>query len=488
LTVRGSPSLEHAFVPLPSAVIKKLSRIVGPAGIVEGRASLAVYECDGYTLEKARPELVVLPKTTQEMSQVVGLLHTEAIPFTPRGAGTGVSGGCLPFQIPVMVGTSRMKKIRNIDLANRQIEVEAGVVNLEVTRAVASQGYYYAPDPSSQSACTIGGNIAENSGGPHTLKYGVTVNHLLALEVVLPDGEIVWLDRRGEAAGLDLVGAFTGSEGTLGIATAAVVGLMKKPEAVTTMLAAFPGVLEASRAVSSIIAAGIVPAALEMMDALVIQAVEDAFHAGLPRDAGAVLIIELDGLAASIDELATSVEQACLAESATEVRRAANDAERALIWKARKRAFGAMGRLAPSYCTQDGVVPRSRLPEIVEAIAAIAAQHKLRIANLMHAGDGNIHPLILFDDGSEEEVEHVIIAGHEILQACVRMGGSVTGEHGIGIEKLGLMEFAFSPAALEAMADLRGAFNPEGLCNPHKVLPTERGCVEVLRPRPRGGG
>lgn len=479
---------ELASVPLPLAVKKKLARIVGPAGIVEGRASLAVYECDGYTLEKARPELVVLPASTEEMSRVVGLLHTEAIPFAPRGAGTGVSGGCLPFEIPVMVGTSRMKKIRRIDLPNREVEVEAGVVNLEVTRAVANAGYYYAPDPSSQSACSIGGNIAENSGGPHTLKYGVTVNHLLALEVVLPDGEVVWLDRRYDAPGLDLVGAFTGSEGTLGIATAAVVRLMKKPEAVTTMLAAFSGVVEASRAVSSMIAAGIIPAALEMMDSLVIEAVEDAYHAGLPRDAGAVLIIELDGLEAGMDDLARRVEEACTGEGASEVRRAADEDERALIWKARKRAFGAMGRLAPTYCTQDGVVPRSRLPEIVDAIANIAARHELRIANLMHAGDGNIHPLILFDDASEEQVEHVIIAGHEILEACVSMGGSVTGEHGIGVEKLGLMEFAFSPASLEAMADLRAAFNPEGLCNPHKVLPSERGCVEVLRPRPRGGG
>jgi glycolate oxidase len=477
-----------SVVPLPSAVTKKIARIVGPAGLVEGRASLAVYECDGYTLEKARPELVVLPASTEEMSQVVGLLHTEAIPFTPRGAGTGVSGGCLPYEIPVMVGTSRMKRIRNIDFANREAEVEAGVVNLAVTQAVAGRGYYYAPDPSSQSACTIGGNIAENSGGPHTLKYGVTVNHLLALEVVLPDGEVVWLDRRGDAPGLDLVGAFTGSEGTLGIATAAVVRLMKKPEAVTTLLAAFPGVMEASRAVSSIIAAGIIPAALEMMDALVIEAVENAYHAGLPRDAGAVLIIELDGLRAGMDELAARVEECCSAEGAGEVRRAADETERDLIWKARKRAFGAMGRLAPSYCTQDGVVPRSRLPEIVEAIAGIAARHRLRIANLMHAGDGNIHPLILFDDASDEEVEHVIVAGHEILETCVRLGGSVTGEHGIGVEKLGLMEKAFSPAALEAMSDLRAAFNPEGLCNPHKVLPSERGCVEVRRPRPRGGG
>ncbi len=474
------------------ALSKKIKRalraVVSDVGFVEGPASLRVYECDGYTLEKAQPELVVLPKTTEEMSKVVGLLHSEAIPYVPRGAGTGVSGGCLPLDIPVMVGTSRMREIRNIDIANRRATVEAGVVNLEVSRAVAAHGFYYAPDPSSQSACTIGGNVAENSGGPHTLKYGVTVNHLLGLELVLPDGAVVYIDRSAEAPGYDLVGAFTGSEGTLGIVTAADVRLERTPEAVATQLGVFPGVLEASRAVSAIIAAGIIPAALEMMDALVISAVEAAYHFGFPADAGAVLIIELDGLAAGLDDLCVRVEDACREAGASEVRRAADETERALLWKSRKRAFGAMGRLTPSYCTQDGVVPRSRLPEIVEIVAEISERHGLRIANLMHAGDGNIHPLVLYDDKDEREVERVIMAGHEILEACLAMGGSVTGEHGIGVEKLDLMGSAFSAATLDAMADLRAAFNPENLCNPHKVIPTDRSCVEVVRPRPRGGG
>ncbi len=475
-------------MPLDRKIIRRLTAIVGKAGIVSAAASLKVYECDGYTLERALPELVVLPESTEQVSAVLALLSSEGIPFVPRGAGTGVSGGCLPYEIPVMVGTSRMRRVRNIDRANLTAEVEAGVVNLEVSRAVEAFGCYYAPDPSSQSACTIGGNVAENSGGPHTLKYGVTVNHLLGLELVLPNGEVVRLERGAEPAGYDLVGVFTGSEGTLGIVTAATVRLLKKPEAVATLLAVFPGVLEASRAVSLIIAAGIVPAALEMMDALVIEAVEQAYGFGFPPSAGAVLIVELDGLEAGLEELSARVSAACREEGATEVRRAADEAERELLWKSRKRAFGAMGRLSPAYCTQDGVVPRSRLPEIVEIIAEVAERYRLRIANLMHAGDGNIHPLVLYDDTDEEEVERVVMAGHDILTACVALGGSITGEHGVGIEKIDLMEDAFEPAALDAMADLSAAFDPRNLCNPHKVIPTDRHCVEVRGPRPRGGG
>ncbi len=469
-------------------LLSELRAIVGADAVVEGRSSLKVYECDGYTLAKAAPELVVLPGTTTQASEVIKLLAARQIPFVPRGAGTGVSGGCLPGDAQVMIGTSRMRAVRSLDFANRVAEIEAGVVNLEVTRAVEGRGFYYAPDPSSQSACTIGGNVAENSGGPHTLKYGVTVNHLIALEIVLPDGEVMWLDRCGDAPGYDLVGVFTGSEGTLGLVTAARVRLMKKPEAVATLLAVFPGIAEASRAVSAIIAAGIVPAALEMMDALVISAVEAAYHFGFPGDAGAVLIIELDGLAAGLDALAERVGEACINEGASEIRRAADEAERALLWKSRKRAFGAMGRLTPNYCTQDGVVPRSRLPEIVAIIAEVGSRYDLRIANLMHAGDGNIHPLILYDEATPGEVERVLAAGDEILRACLDLGGSISGEHGIGVEKIGLMGAAFGVETLDAMADLRAAFNPLGLCNPNKVVPTDRSCIEVVRPRPRGGG
>jgi glycolate oxidase len=475
-------------VTLPASTIRKLADIVGPDGMINGRSGLKVYECDGYTLERAEPELVVLPASTAEVSRVVAHCHHHAIPFVPRGAGTGVSGGCLPAGIPVMIGTSRMRTIRKIDLENRVAEVEAGVVNLQISKAVDAAGFYFAPDPSSQSACTIGGNVAENSGGPHTLKYGVTVNHLLAIELVLPDGEVVTLDRGPGAVGYDLAGLVTGSEGTLGIATAASVRLLVKPQAVATLLAVFPGVGEASRAVSSIIAAGIIPAALEMMDALIIEAVEAAYGFGFPDDAGAVLIIELDGLTAGLEALARRVTDACRDAGARDVRRADSEAERELLWKSRKRAFGAMGRLAPSYCTQDGVVPPSKLPEAVERIAAVARRHRLRIANLMHAGDGNIHPIILYDDRDEDEVARVIAAGREILSACVELGGSLTGEHGIGVEKIELMSEMFTDDDLEAMHELRRVFDPRGLCNPGKVLPTPGGCIEVTRPRPRGGG
>ncbi len=473
---------------LDTAIKKRLRDIVGPEGMVEGAAALKVYECDGYTLEKAKPELVLLPGSTDEVRRVLCELHGAGIPFVPRGAGTGVSGGCLPAGIPVMVGSSRMRRIRSIDLDNARAEVEAGVVNLEISRAVAEHGYYYAPDPSSQSACTIGGNVAENSGGPHTLKYGVTLNHVLGLEMVLPDGELLRIENNGEQVGYDLLGIVTGSEGTLGVITAAIVKLLKKPEAVATLLAVFPGVLEASRAVSDIIAAGLLPAAMEMMDAMVIEAVEAAYGFGFPDDAGAVLIVELDGLEAGLDAACVRVVQACEGQGASEVRRAADEEERALLWKSRKRAFGAMGRLTPAYCTQDGVVPRSRLPEIVEIIAEVSQRHSLRIATLMHAGDGNVHPLILYDDKDQSQVEHVIMAGNEILGACLDLGGSVSGEHGIGVEKIALMSQAFDQEALQAMADLRAVFNPSGLCNPHKVLPSDRSCMEVKRPGPRGGG
>ena len=473
-------------MPLNRAFRRELAGIVGASGVVETEAGLIVYECDGYTLERARPELVVLPKTTHEVSEVVRACGRAGVPFVPRGAGTGVSGGCLPADIPVMIATTRMRAIRAVDLANRTAEVEAGVVNLDVSRAVAAAGLHYAPDPSSQAACSIGGNVAENSGGPHTLKYGVTVNHLLGVELVTASGQVLRLDR--SQPGYDLAGLVAGSEGTFGIVTAATVRLTPLPEAVLTLLAVFPDVMTASRAVSGIIASGIVPAALEMMDALVIEAVEKAYHFGFPIDAGAVLIVELDGLAVGLDELAERVSTCCRSAGAREIRRAATSQERDLLWKSRKRAFGAMGRLTKAYCTQDGVVPRSRLPEIVEFIAACASRHQLRIANLMHAGDGNIHPLILYDDDDADEVRHVIEAGNEILTECVRLGGSLTGEHGIGVEKIGLVAATFSVDEIDAMADVRAAFGNDGICNPGKVFPTDRRCVEVVRPRPRGGG
>ncbi|MBU6281448.1 FAD-binding protein [bacterium] len=463
---------------------RRLRALVGDDGVVDADDVLLVYECDGYTLERAAPELVVLPRTPAETSAVVRLLAEERIAFVPRGAGTGLSGGTLPLAAPVMVCTSRLREIESIDLRNRRLVAQAGVVNSWVTRAVQGDRLLYAPDPSSQTACTIGGNVAENSGGPHTLKYGVTVNHVLGVELVLPSGEVVRLGGAVEdRPGPDLVGFVVGSEGTLGITTRATLRLVRAPEAVRTLLAIFDSVDAASEAVSDVIASGIVPAALEMMDRLVLQAVEQAFSAGFPADAGAVLLVELDGPAAGLEEQAEAVSAVCRRNGSREIRVARDEAERALLWKARKRAFGAVGRLAPNYCTQDGVVPRSRLPEIVRAIAATAERHRLRIGNLLHAGDGNIHPVILFDERDADEVRRVIEAGHEILAACVALGGSLSGEHGIGVEKIGQMPLLFSPDDLLAMTRLKAVFDPEGRANPHKVVPDAKVCVEARTPR-----
>jgi len=469
---------------MDSALITHLGDIVGPDGVVVQPTALSVYECDGYTLEKAIPEVVVLPRSTEEVAAVVKLLHSKKIAFVPRGAGTGLSGGCLPVEAPVMIGTSRMNRIVHIDLLNRYIVAQAGVVNLWVSNAVKNQGFQYAPDPSSQQACTIGGNVAENSGGPHTLKYGVTTNHVLGLEVVLPDGEVVTLGGAVEdVPGYDLRGITIGAEGTFGIVTQATLRLTRQPQAYRTFLAVFESVHEATQSVSDIIAAGIVPAALEMMDNLIIQAVEAAFHFGFPTDAGAVLIVELDGLAAGLDPQTNKIMQMCQQNHAREVRVARDDAERMALWKSRKRAFGAVGRLAPNYCTQDGVVPRTKVPEILRVITAVAEKYHLRIANVFHAGDGNIHPILLYDERNADETERVVKAGREILKACVDLGGSLTGEHGIGVEKMGQMPLIFSPEDLLVMSQIRSVFNPDNRCNPHKIIPTPHGCIDVRVPK-----
>jgi glycolate oxidase len=463
---------------------EQLRSLVGGDGVIDRPQSLLVYECDGYTLERAAPEVVVLPRTPAQVADVVRLLAAERIAFVPRGAGTGLSGGTLPVDAPVMICTSRLTGIESIDLANRRVVAQAGVVNLWVTRAVSQAGLLYAPDPSSQPACTIGGNVAENSGGPHTLKYGVTTNHVLGVELVLSSGDVVQLGGpTEECSGYDLTGIVVGSEGTLGIVTRATLRLTRAPEAYRTILAVFASVEEASETVSSIIAAGMIPAALELMDGLILQAVEQAFHAGLPTDAGAVLIIELDGPAAGLDPQAERVGEICRRHHAREVRLAKDDAERALLWKCRKRAFGAVGRLAPNYCTQDGVVPRTRLPDILRAISGAAQRHDLRIGNVFHAGDGNIHPILLFDERNPDEVRRVLAAGREILEACVALGGSLTGEHGIGVEKIAQMPLLFSPADLAAMLRLRTVFDPERRANPHKILPDAKVCVEARTPR-----
>jgi glycolate oxidase len=467
-----------------AALAGRLREVVGAEGVIQSAVSLLAYECDGYTLERSAPELVVLPGSPEEVQRVLRVLWREGVAFVPRGAGTGLAGGTLPIEAPVMIGTSRLRAIESIDLANRRVTVQSGVVNIAVSRAVQDAGFLYAPDPSSQTACTVGGNIAENSGGPHTLKYGVTANHVLGLDLVLPDGTSVTLGGVTEdTPGYDLRGVAIGSEGTLGIVTRATLSLVRAPAACRTFLAIFDSVDEASAVVSDIISAGIIPAALEMLDALILQAVEEAFHVGFPADAGAVLLIEIDGAAAGLEEQGERVQALCRKNGASEVRTAADEAERALLWKARKRAFGAVGRLAPNYCTQDGVVPRTRVPDILRAIAATAERHQLRIGNVFHAGDGNIHPIILFDERDSDEVRRVLEAGREILEACVAMGGSITGEHGIGVEKIAQMPLLFSPEDLLAMTRLRDVFDPEHRANPHKIFPDAKVCVEARTPR-----
>lgn len=467
-----------------ATLIAHLRDIVGADGLVSQPTALSVYESDGYTLEKAIPEVVVLPRSTEETVAIVKLLHKEKVAFVPRGAGTGLSGGCLPVEAPVMIGTSRMNQIVHLDLLNRYVVAQAGVVNLWVSNAVKSKGFQYAPDPSSQQACTIGGNVAENSGGPHTLKYGVTTNHVLGVQLVLPDGEIVSLGGAVEdVPGYDLRGITIGAEGTFGIVTQATLRLTRQPQAYRTFLAVFETVPQATHTVSDIIAAGIVPAALEMMDNLMIQAVEAAFRFGFPTDAGAVLIIELDGLAAGLDPQTAKITALCQQNHAREVRIARDEAERTALWKSRKRAIGAVGRLAPNYCTQDGVVPRTKVPDILQTIAAVAEKYQLRIANVFHAGDGNIHPILLYDERNANETERVVKAGQEILKACVDLGGSLTGEHGIGVEKMGQMPLIFTPEDLLVMSQIRSVFNPDNLCNPNKIFPTPHGCIDVRVPR-----
>ena len=472
-----------ASMMLSGRVLSALRTIAGDDAVIARPTELRVYECDGYTLEKNAPEVVVLPRSTEQVAQILRLLHREGIAFVPRGAGTGLSGGCLPVNAPVMIGTSRMTRIVEIDLLNRRAVVEAGVVNLSVSNAVKQHGLLYAPDPSSQMACTIGGNVAENSGGPHTLKYGVTTNHVLGVELVLPNGDIVELGGAVEdIPGYDLTGLVVGAEGTFGIVTKATLRLVRQPEAWKTLLGIFESVDDATASVSGIISAGIIPAALEMMDQLIVGAVEAAFHIGFPTDAGAVLIVELDGLAAGLDQQARRVAEICRANRARDVQVAKDEAERAALWKSRKRAFGAVGRLAPNYCTQDGVVPRTKVPDILRRITEIGQRYQLRIGNVFHAGDGNIHPIILFDERDADQVRRVLDAGREILEACVALGGSVTGEHGIGVEKIAQMPLLFTPEDLLVMSQLRRVFDPELRCNPGKIFPTPGACVETTRP------
>ncbi len=472
---------------LSESLRQELEQIAGADGVITDPVQLLAYDCDAYTIEKALPTVVVLPQTTEQVAALVKLANREGLPITPRGAGTGLSGGALAVNGGLVIGFSRMHRILWVDVRNRRLRAQAGAVNYQLSKAVQSENLHFAPDPSSQGACTIGGNVAENSGGPHTLKYGVTVNHITGLQVVLPDGEVVELGGvEDEPFGYDLVGLLTGSEGTLAIVTEVTARLTPNPQGVRTLLAVFNTLEDASQTVSDIIAGGIVPAALELMDALTLQAVEAAFGYGFPLDAEAVLLIELDGLEAELDGEQAAVIEICQRNCAREVRRATTPQERARLWAARKKAIGALGRLAPSCVTQDGVIPRSKLPQVLREAALIATKYQLQLANVFHAGDGNLHPVLLLDDSDPEQVARVVEAGDEILALCLREGGSLTGEHGIGVEKCAMMHQMFTAHDLDTMKRVKAVFNPHDRLNPEKLFPDTRYCYESKRALRRG--
>ncbi len=475
-------------------LIADLVAVVGAENVLNSREETLVYECDGYVVEKSVPDVVVFPTSTGQVVDVVKLCNRHDVPFVPRGAGTSLAGGTLTVGGGVMICLTRMKRILEVSLRDRYAIVEAGVVNVWLTRSLAGTGFHYAPDPSSQGACTIGGNIATNSGGPHTLKYGVTVNHIKGTTLVMPDGTLVETGGIAEDdPGYDLTGLVVGNEGTFGIVTQAVVNLTRDPEAGRTLLGVFDSVDAATETVSGIIAAGIVPAALEMLDNPMIRgASKQAFRFGFPTEAGAVLIIEVDGLDAGLDREAQAISEIVQSHSGKIEKsitwRTRKEPEYVAIWKSRKSAFGAIGRLSPTYCTQDGVVPRTKLPHILRFITDVGVRHNLRIANVFHAGDGNIHPILLFDERDADQVRRVFLASHEILDECINVGGSVTGEHGIGVEKMEFMPKLFTPEDLAAMVALRTTFNPDGRCNPFKMLPGGAGCIERKSPGRAGLG
>jgi len=463
-----------------SAVIKRLQKIAGPGAVLHLPEDLMLYEYDA-GIQKGSPRAVVFPTTTEQVSEIMRLANQAGVSVVPRGAGTGLSGGSVSRDGGIILGFSRMNRILDIDPANQRAVVQPGVVNLELSNATARHGLYFAPDPSSQKSCTIGGNVAENSGGPHTLAYGVTVNHVSGMEVVLPDGRMVEFgSKAGEPCGYDLTGFFVGSEGTLGIATSITVKLTRLPEAVATLLAVFESIDDAAQAVVAMTAEGITPAALEMLDGWTLCTVEDAYHAGFPRDCGAVLLIELEGMREGVAEQQERASQVCRRARAREVRVARDEAERQLLWAGRKNAFGAIGRISPSYYVQDGVIPRTRIPDTLRHIEHVGRKYALKIGNIFHAGDGNLHPLILFDIRSEDQTRRTLDAGREILDYCVSVGGSITGEHGVGIEKQQMMSLIFTDDDLDVMRRLRDVFNPRSVLNPQKLLPATRSCRETM--------
>ena len=463
-----------------SLVIRDLRAIAGHDAVLDRPEDLMLYEYDA-GVRKSTPGAVVFPQNAQQVSQIMRVASAAKIPVVARGAGTGLSGGAICKAGGIVLAFSRMNKILEVDVDNRCAVVQPGVVNLQLSEHVSHLGLYFAPDPSSQKACTIGGNVAENSGGPHTLLHGVTVNHVTGVEVVMPNGEIVQFGgKAAESFGYDMTGFFVGTEGTVGITTAITVKLLRKPEAVATLLGIFESVDDAARTVSAITAVGTTPAALEMLDGWTLRTIEEFCHAGFPVDAGAVLLIELEGLRESVEEQAVAVSEVCMQQKAREVRRAKSEEERALLWKGRKMAFAALGRVSPSYYTQDGVVPRSQIPGVLQHIGEVSKKYNLIIGNVFHAGDGNLHPLILFDMRDADQFERTLAASRDILQYCIDVGGSITGEHGVGMEKRDMMWQLFSDEELDVMMSLRNAFNRDDILNPEKILPTPRMCREIM--------
>ena len=453
-----------------------------PSGLITAENQLQTYECDGLTNMRAMPSAVVLPRNAAQVQAIIRLCDQHRIPFVARGAGTGLSGGALPALGGIVISFARMNRILEIDIPNQRVVVEPGVINSHVTDAVAAHGYFYAPDPSSQSVCTIGGNVAENAGGAHCLKYGFTTTHVLAVDVVLPSGELVTFGSSApDAPGYDLAGVFVGSEGTLGVATKITLRIVKRPEAVQVLLAAFDSTTTAAQAVSDVIAAGMLPAALEMMDRLSAQASEAAVHPNYPV-CEALLLIELDGPVAEVNTQMAEATEICKRNGAWEVRLAQTSQERGLIWKGRKAAFAAMGRISPNYIVQDGVIPRTALPVVLEEMTRMAAEVQLRVANVFHAGDGNLHPMVLYDQAIPGQEEIALDLSYRILHLCVDHGGSITGEHGVGKEKQQAMGYMFSEPDLETMQLVRHAFDPHNLANPDKLFPRPRLCAEKPGP------
>jgi glycolate oxidase len=463
-----------------ASVADRASALLPADGVITDHARLRTYECDGLAHYRVTPALVVMPENTAQVAAVVEACAQHQVPFVARGSGTGLSGGALPHKDGVLIVTSRMREIREVRRDDQRAVVEPGVINLDVTKAATPEGYYYAPDPSSQQICSIGGNVAENSGGAHCLKYGFTTNHVLGAEFVTPQGDVVELGSIApDTPGYDLLGAVIGSEGTLGIVTSATVKLVRLPEEVRTILVGFESTDHAGAATSAIIAAGIVPAAIEMMDALAIEAAEAAVRCNYPDGAGAVLVIELDGPSAEVEAEYDDVERLCRENGSFEQRLATDPADRALIWKGRKSAFAAVGRISPDYIVQDGVIPRTALPEVLKAIADLSGSSGVRVANVFHAGDGNLHPLVLFDESKEGEAEAAEKVSGAILDLCIEHGGSITGEHGVGMDKSKYMPRMYTDDDLDTMQMLRCAFDPHHLSNPGKVFPTPRLCGEV---------